>query len=53
MASLSLDFHRPFFLASALWALGCIGTTAVLPPDPKEEPQAEAETPDQTEEPEA
>ena len=53
MASLSMDFHRPFFLASALWGLGCIGTTAVLPPDPKEEPQTEAETPDQTEEPEA
>lgn len=53
MASLSLDFHRPFFLASALWGLGCVGTTAVLPPDPQEEPQAEAETPDQTEEPEA
>lgn len=45
MASLSLDFHRPFFLASALWALGCIGTTAVLPPDPQEEPQTEAEDP--------
>ena len=48
MASLSMDFHRPFFLASALWGLGCIGTTAVLPPDPKEEP----ENPEQTETPE-
>ena len=47
MASLSMDFHRPFFLASALWALGCIGTTAVLPPDPQEEPQ----NPEQTEPP--
>jgi peptidoglycan/LPS O-acetylase OafA/YrhL len=48
MAALSMDFHRPFFLASALWGLGCIGTTAVLPPDPKEEP----ENPEQTETPE-
>ena len=44
-ASLSMDFNRPFFLASTLWALGCICSTAVLPPDPEEE----AEEPEQTE----
>ena len=48
-ASLSMDFHRPFFLASALFALGCVCSTAVLPPDPEDEP----ETPDQTEAPHA
>lgn len=48
-ACLSMDFHRPFFLASILWALGCICSTAVLPPDPEEED----ETSKQTENPEA
>ena len=48
-ASLSMDFHRPFFLASTLWALGCICTTAVLPPDPDPEPEEEPEKPEQTE----
>ncbi len=45
MASRSMDFHRPFFLASTLWALGCICSTATLPPDPEEE----AEEPTQME----
>ena len=45
-ASLSMDFHRPFFLASALWALGCICSTATLPPDPEEEAEAPAQTED-------
>lgn len=49
MASLSMDFNRTFFLASALWGLGCICSTAVLPPDPEEE---EAEEPEQSEAPE-
>ena len=35
-ASLSMDFHRPFFLASTLWGLGCICSAAVLPPNPEE-----------------
>ena len=48
-ASLSMDFHRPFFLASTLWALGCICTTAVLPPDPDPEPEKKAEEPEQAE----
>lgn len=47
MAALSMDFQRIFFLASALWALGCICTVQILPPDPEpqevsqEEPQEE------------
>ena len=59
-ASLSIGFRRPFFLASILWALGCICSTAVLPPDPEEPEEAEkpeepeeaveTETPEQTEE---
>lgn len=47
-ASLSMDFSRPFFLASTLWSLGCICTTAVLPPDPEEEPEPPAQ-PESTE----
>ena len=39
-ASLSMNFHRPFFLASTLWALGCICSTTILPPDPEEEAKA-------------
>ena len=46
MAALSMDFNRPFFLASALWALGSICSTAVLPPDPEEE---ENEAPEEAE----
>ena len=42
-ASLSMDFHRPFFLGSALFALGCICSTAALPPDSEEEPAEETE----------
>lgn len=37
MASLSMDFQRPFYLASALWAAGCVCNVAVLPPDPEPE----------------
>lgn len=48
-ASLSMNFHRPFFLSSILWALGCICSTAVLPPDSEEE----SEPPVQTENTEA
>lgn len=47
-ASLSMDFNRSFFLGSALWALGCLCSTAVLPPDPEEE-EKEAEEPEQAE----
>jgi hypothetical protein len=36
-AALSSGFQPGFFLASALWALGCVCDPAVLPPDPEEE----------------
>ena len=39
IASLSMDFQRGFFLAAALWAVGSMCTTEVLPPDPEEEPE--------------
>ena len=44
-AALSGQFRSGFFLASALWALGCICDGAVLPPDPEpvEEVQEEQE----------
>ena len=44
-AALSGQFRSGFFLASALWALGCICDGAVLPPDPEpvEEAQEEKE----------
>ena len=44
-AALSVQFQQGFFLASALWALGCICDGAVLPPDPEpvEEVQEEQE----------
>ena len=48
ITALSMDFQRGFYLASALWALGCLGTMAQLPPDPEEEP--EADTAEKTEE---
>lgn len=41
ITSLSMDFQRGFYLASALWALGCVCTMAQLPADPEEEPQEE------------
>ena len=50
LAALSMDFQRIFFLASALWALGCICTVQILPPDPEpqeesqEQPQEEAQS---------
>lgn len=47
MASLSGGFQWGFFLASGLWAAGCLCNVAVLPPDPEEE-----EAPEQPEEPE-
>lgn len=37
MAALSGDFMPGFYLASALWAAGCVCSVAVLPPDPEEE----------------
>lgn len=37
IAALSGTFQRSFFLASALWSLGCVCSVAVLPPDPEEE----------------
>ena len=39
-AALSGEFQPGFFLASALWALGCVCDPAVLPPDPEEEEEA-------------
>jgi hypothetical protein len=48
-ASLSMDFQQGFFLASALWAAGCMCNVAVLPPDPEdEEPEQTGETEDDT-----
>lgn len=41
MAALSMPFQRGFYLASALWGMGCICDVSVFPPDP-EEPAAEA-----------
>ena len=46
MTSLSGGFQRGFFLASGLWAAGCLCNVAQLPPDPEEE-----EEPEQPEEP--
>ena len=43
MASLSMPFQRTFYLASVLWAAGCICVTAVFPPDPEPEPEPEEE----------
>lgn len=42
-AALSTQFQPGFFLASALWALGCVCDPVVLPPDPVEEAQEEQE----------
>ena len=39
-AAMSGGFQTGFFLASALWALGCVCDPAVLPPDPEEEDEA-------------
>ena len=47
MTSLSGGFQRGFFLASGLWAAGCLCNVAQLPPDPEEE----EESPEQPEEP--
>ena len=41
IAALSMDFQRPFFLASALWALGSICDVSVFPEDPEEEEKTE------------
>lgn len=43
-ASLSMDFHRSFFLASFLWGLGCVCSTAVLPPDPEDDDEEPEKT---------
>lgn len=42
-AALSVRFLPGFFLASSLWALGCVCDGAVLPPDPEPEPEPEPE----------
>ena len=44
MAALAGDFQVGFFLASGLWAAGSMCHVAVLPPDPKEEPEEKTET---------
>ena len=45
VASLSMEFQRMFYLASAFWAAGCICEVSVFPADPEEEetPAAEEE----------
>ena len=50
-ASLSVAFMPGFYLASGLWAAGCMCNPAVLPPDP--EPEPAEETPAEGEEPPA
>ena len=40
LAAMSLEFQRIFYLASALWSMGCICVPAVLPPDPEPEPDS-------------
>ena len=42
-AALSSGFQPGFYLASALWALGCVCDGVVLPPDPEPEPEPEPE----------
>lgn len=44
LAALSGEFLRSFYLASGLWAAGCVCSTAVLPPDKEEEAQTQAES---------
>lgn len=39
--AMSASFLPGFFLASALWALGCVCDPVVLPPDPEPEPEPE------------
>ena len=39
--AMSVSFLPGFFLASSLWALGCVCDSAVLPPDPEPEPEPE------------
>ena len=41
MAALAGDFQAGFFLASGLWAVGCMCDPSVLPPDPEEETPGE------------
>ncbi len=45
-AALSGDFQWEFYLASMLWAAGCMCTVKILPPDPEEEeaPEVDIET---------
>lgn len=50
-AALSMELMRLFYLASALWALGCICSVEVLPPDPEPE-EEEAPAEEAAEEPE-
>ena len=42
-AALSARFQPGFYLASALWALGCVCDPVALPPDPEEEEEAQEE----------
>ena len=39
VAALSGEFLKPFYLASGLWAAGCVCDVSVLPPDPEPEPE--------------
>ena len=43
VTALSVRFQPGFFLASALWALGCVCDPVVLPPDPEEKEDAQEE----------
>ena len=40
-AALSMGQMSGFFVASGLWAVGCMCDTSVLPPDPEEETPGE------------
>lgn len=42
-AAMNSGFQPGFFLASALWALGCVCDPVQLPPDPEEEPESTEE----------
>lgn len=50
ITSLSLEFQRGFYLASALWAMGSLCSVVQLPADPEEPPEEEAarEEPEET-----
>lgn len=44
LAALSMDFQQGFFMASVLWAAGCLCDPAVLPPDPEDEELEQTES---------